>query len=172
LYFRQGVRRIDEETFARILAAAAAGDPTAGRRRHEAGLPWAPPEVARLVDDVATALATAHLRALHPAGQVQVMPHNNPGYDIRVEFPGAPERYIEVKGTTRHLPHFFMSEGERLFSQRHGDAYTLVLVYDIDRTARTGKVLTREGPVAGDDLSLQAVQWEGALADPSAAGVL
>ena len=34
-----------------------------------------------------------------------------------IEFQGAPPRYVEVKGTTRTLPHFFMSEGERLFSR-------------------------------------------------------
>ena len=167
LYFRQGVREIDEETFARILAAAAARDPSAGRRKQEAGLPWATPEVARLVDEIAMEIAISWLEADHPEAAVRRMPHNNPGFDVRVE-DDARVRYVEVKGTTRALPHFFMSEGERLFSHDHAADYTLLIVYSVDTTARTGQVLTRKGPIAGDDLVLQAVQWEGALASPPA----
>jgi hypothetical protein len=163
LYFRQGVREIDEETYARILAAAAARDPAAGRRKHEAALPWAPPEIARLVDEIAMEIVLGRLEADHPEAIVSRMPHNNPGYDIRVKDEDG-IRFAEVKGTTRALPHFFMSEGERLFSHDHAAHYTLFVVYAVDTGERTGQVLTREGAVAGDDLALHPVQWEGALA--------
>jgi hypothetical protein len=165
LYFRQGVREIDEETYARILAAAAALDPSAGRRKQEAALPWAPPEVARLVDEIAMEIAVGRLEADHPNAAVRRMPHNNPGYDIRLE-DDAGVRYVEVKGTTRALPHFFMSEGERLFSHDHAADYTLLIVYAVDTEERAGRVLMRDGAVGGDDLVLQPVQWEGALAAP------
>lgn len=168
LYFREGVRSITEETFARILGVAAAEDPTAGRRRQEADLPWASPETARLVDAIAMEIAVARLKAVHPGGDVRAMPHNNPGYDVRIEKPGLPLHYVEVKGTTRALPHFFMSEGERRFSHRYAGSYTLLLVYGIDTQTRTGKVMMRAGAVEGADLVMQAVQWEGALADPTA----
>jgi len=136
LYFRQGVREISDETFTRILVAADAADPSTGRRRREAGVPWASPETAALVDEIAVDLAFQHAASLYPDARVRRMPHNNPGYDLRVEFTNGPTRYIEVKGTTRVLPHFFMSEGERLFSQDHAAVYSLVVVYALDVVER------------------------------------
>jgi hypothetical protein len=169
LYFREGVRTISDDTFTRILAAADAKDPTAGLRRQEAGVPWASPEVARLVDEIAMELAVDLVKNIHPHGQVRRMPHNNPGYDIRMDAADQPTRYVEVKGTTRALPHFFMSEGERLFSHDHADSYSLIIVCAVDVAERTGTLVVREGAVGGDDLQLRTVTWEGALADPAAA---
>jgi hypothetical protein len=165
LYFREGVRVISEDTFARILAAAEAEDPTLGPHRQVAGVPWAPPEVARLVDEISMDIAVDHLKRAYPDASVQRMPHNNPGYDVRVEAVGKATLYAEVKGTSRALPHFFMSEGERLFSHDHAPEYSLVLIFAVDITRRTGTVLVRNGAVAGDDLRLRAVVWEGAFAE-------
>jgi hypothetical protein len=110
-------------------------------------------------------LALEHVRSLYPQAQVRRMPHNNPGYDIRVEFDGSPTHYVEVKGTTRPLPHFFMSEGERLFSHENADRYSLLLVYGLDLDTREGELLLRDGPVEGHDLSLRPVTWEGSLGE-------
>ena len=70
-----------------------------------------------------------------------------------IEFQGAPPRYVEVKGTTRALPHFFMSEGERPLAPDHADRYSLLIVHAIDLEAETGQLLLRDGAVDGADLS-------------------
>jgi Protein NO VEIN, C-terminal len=113
----------------------------------------------KLVDAIAMELAVAHLENRH-SGVVRRMPHNNPGYDILVSAEGAALRHVEVKGTTRPKPHFFMSEGERLFSEAHDDSYTLLVVYDIDVQSRTGVILERPGPVGGDGVELWPITWE------------
>jgi Protein NO VEIN, C-terminal len=164
LYFREGVREISDDTYTRILAAASAIDPSAGRRSN-AGPSWASPETARLVDALAMKLALKHVRSLYAEAEVRRMPPNNPGYDIRIEFRDGATQYVEVKGTKRALPHFFMSEGERLFSHDHADRYTLLIVYAIDLDADTGQLLLRDGAVDAPDLTLRPVTWEGALAD-------
>jgi hypothetical protein len=164
LYFREGVRTISDETFTRILAAADAQDPALGRRRQEAGLPFASPDLARNVDEVAIELAITHLKKNQPHDRVRQMPHNNPGYDIRIETEAGPPKYVEVKGTSRALPHFFMSEGERLFSHDHGPSYTLIVVYAIDVEQRTGELMVRDGPIdERGDVTLRAVTWEGVV---------
>jgi hypothetical protein len=163
LYFRPGVRRIDEGIYARILAAAVASDPTAGTRRHVESMPYASPETARLVDEIAMELALAHVEATHPQAKVQRMPHNNPGYDIRVVCADG-TRYVEVKGTKRPVPHFYMSEGERLFADVNHDRYSLVVVFSIDTAQRTGTIIVRQGSIDSDDVSLRPVHWEGSVA--------
>jgi hypothetical protein len=167
-YFQRGVREIDDETFRRILAVGEAGDPTAGRRRREAALPYAPPETARLVDEIAVELALAELRARYPTAQLTEMPHNNPGYDVRVREGGNVIRYVEVKGTLRGEPHFFMSEGERLFSHENAARYSLLVFYAIDRLRRTGALLARDGGVAGDDVTLRATHWKATIRSAAA----
>jgi hypothetical protein len=91
------------------------------------------------------------------------MPHNNPGYDVRVADSGKTIRYVEVKRTLLPDPHFFMSEGERLFSQDNAARYTLLVYYGIDSGGRSGTCLVREGAVDGSDLVLRATQWEGTV---------
>jgi Domain of unknown function (DUF3883) len=156
LYFRQGVRSIDEETFARILAAAAAGDPTAGRRRRQVAIPYAAPETARLVDEIAIELARKWLADTHGEASVHLMPHNNPGYDIRVDAGALLVEYVEVKGTTRSVPHFYMSEGERLFSIDNASRYTLLVVYGIDIVRREGSIHVRRGGRRAADAGTRA----------------
>jgi hypothetical protein len=160
LYFRPGVRRIDEGTYARILAAAVTSDPTAGTRRLIGSMPYASPETAKLVDEIAMELALLHIAATDPHGKVQRMPHNNPGYDIRIDTVDG-TRYVEVKGTKRPIPHFYMSEGERLFAQANGDQYSLLIAFSIDTALRTGTIVVREGAIDLDEVSLRPIQWEG-----------
>jgi hypothetical protein len=163
------VRAISDVTFTSILAAADAVDPTAGRRRRDREVWWASPQIAQLVEEISMNVAVAYLEETYPDAKVRRMPHNNPGYDVRIEAVGEPSRYVEVKGTTRGLPHFFMSEGERLFSHDHSAAYTLLVIYEVDTIAGTGLLLRRDGAVGGEDLWLQPVQWEGGfIAAPAA----
>jgi hypothetical protein len=162
-YFQRGVRQIDDETLRRILAVAEAADPAAGRRRRETAMPYASPETARLVEEISVELALVELKGLYPDAQVSAMPHNNPGYDVRVSDSGETIRYVEVKGTLRRDPHFFMSEGERLFSHDNAARYTLLVYYAIDRDERSGTGLMREGAVDRSDLTLRPTQWEGTV---------
>jgi hypothetical protein len=162
-YFQRGVRGIDDETLRRILAVAEAADPAAGRRKREAAMPYASPETARLVEEISVELSLAELSDMYPEADVTPMPHNNPGYDIRVDDSGKTIRYVEVKGTLRPDPHFFMSEGERLFSHDNAARYTLLVYYAIDRVGRTGTKLVCEGAVDAGDLTLRPTHWEGTV---------
>lgn len=164
LYFRRGVRAIDDGTFATILAATEAEDTAAGIRRHAGRVPWASPETAHLVDEIAMEIAADQLASTHDHHILRKMPHNNPGYDIRVEGAVGEVRYVEVKGTTHALPHFFMSEGERLFSREHDENYSLLVVHDIDLKARTGTTTVYDGAVDNAGFELRPVVWEGVLA--------
>ena len=160
LYFRRGVRRVTQETFNRILSRASAEQPAppgaVGRR-------YASPEIALLVDEVAMEVAIASTRLAHPGMVVTRMPHNNPGFDLLVGDPDAPTAFVEVKGTMRPEPGFFMSEGERRFSHLYAAQYSLAVVHGIDLTRRTGTVLTRRGAVAGADFALEPTQWRGEI---------
>jgi Domain of unknown function (DUF3883) len=169
LYFRPGVRRINEGTYARILAAAAAVDPTAGTRRQLESMPYATPETARLVDEIAMELAVEHVRAMHPQAKVHRMPHNNPGYDIEMVLPNG-TRYVEVKGTKRPLPHFYMSEGERLFADANRDHYFLLVAFSVNTALRTGTIIVHHGSLGPDEVSLRPIQWEGSLLGPALPG--
>ena len=68
---RAALRRIDEGTYARILAAAVASDPTAGTRRHVESMPYASPETARLASRprARCGIHQAQSRALAQAGR-------------------------------------------------------------------------------------------------------
>ena len=46
-------------------------------------------------------------------------------------------RYVEVKGTKRPLPHFYMSEGERLFADANRDHYFLLVAFSVNTTGET-----------------------------------
>ncbi len=108
--------------------------------------------------------ATKWLQGELGGADIDRMPHNNPGYDIRVRRADDSVLYVEVKGTVRPLPHFYMSEGERRFAEDQAEKYRLLVVYSIDREARIGTVLLRAGALGGADVELQPTQWEGSLA--------
>lgn len=123
---------------------------------------YASPETARKVDDVAMELALAWAHSTFSGLSIRRMPHNNPGYDILVHGKG-PERFIEVKGTLRPEPRFFMSENERRYSVEHSEIYTLVVFHSIDLEARTGTMVRRDGAIEPTDGILEPSQWRGLL---------
>lgn len=88
------------------------------------------------------------------------MSHSNPGYDIEVGVPPAIERYIEVKGTIGPDVHFYLSEGERLFSEARAAAYTLAVVVDVDLVTKTGHIVWFDGPI-DTRFALKPISWEG-----------
>lgn len=162
LYFRSGVRRIRDDEFANILEAAG--------HALEGGSPapsvsYASPEVSRLVDTIAMEQAIAEAYRSFPGMEICRMPQNNPGFDILIQGE-AFLHYIEVKGTTRSRPHFFMSEGERRFSIARAQSYSLWVIYDIDIAAGRGTFLKRGGAVDGMGAGLTPRQWSGCLPLP------
>jgi hypothetical protein len=124
-------------------------------------MPYASPETARLVDAIATEVARERLAQAHGRGAVHLMPHNNPGYDVRINGADGVVEYVEVKGTTRPMPHFYMSEGERLFSVENASRYSLLVVYGIDFERREGSIYVRRGAIPAGLEGLRPMQWEG-----------
>jgi hypothetical protein len=160
VYWGQGVRPLSDERFDAIMAAAGSApipdpDPTAPS--------YADNESAKEVEELSVKAAVAAM-AERFESQIQVMPHANPGFDLRVGPENAPIRFVEVKGTQSAEPVFFMSEGERLFSIRNSAKYSLVVVAGIDVDAGTYTTLmTRDGALAGDGVDLRPTQWRGRL---------
>lgn len=168
LYFRQGVRVVDDETFGRILRAADAMQPEEAPPPDFPTSEYASQAIALEVDDVAMERALTEASARFPHAAVERMPHNNPGYDIRVvDRAGVVARYIEVKGTTRNRPHFFITEGERRFSALHAAKYSLWVFYGMDLETRTALLAERDGEVGPPNTDLSPVQHTGVLAEGS-----
>jgi len=117
---------------------------------------------AREVELFSVDRAREYLRVRYPGTEVEVMPHSNPGYDLRVGQAEDPIRYVEVKGTTTDQPAFFMSENERQFSVRHAARYTMILLAEIDLDAETFELHLHEGAI-DDRFSLAPVQWRGSF---------
>ena len=93
------------------------------------------------------------------------MPHNNPGYDVRVSQGAEMVRYIEVKGADAAEPHFFLSEGERRFAALHADHSSLWIYFDMDLTAGTARRCEHEGPIGPPAVNLEAIQYAGLMPD-------
>jgi hypothetical protein len=159
LYFRQGVRTLSEDEYSAIVRAAGAVTVD----EHEANdNGYADPSMAAVIEEVSVALAVGEAHRRFPGAEVQEMPHANPGYDIRVRLSGV-DRYIEVKGTRGRRARFFISEGEREFSEANGDHYSLWVYCDLDVQARTGRLVERQGALSETDASLAPHQWRGEL---------
>lgn len=178
VYWAQGVRPITEDCFEAILAAASATPATtssgAGGTSSATGGSVSPAtgrsigypssKMAREVDAYAMTVAMAEVASLYPAGPIERMPHNNPGFDIRVGPKSAPTRFVEVKGTSTSEPVFFLSEGEREFSVANKAAYTLLVVVGIDLKAKTHTaIVRREGAIDATVADLKTTQWRGRL---------
>lgn len=164
VYWGQGVRPLSDERFDAILAVA---DIAAEDDASVTNGGYADHRTARQVEDISVAIAVESM-ATRFGELVHVMPHNNPGFDLRVGPEHEPVRYVEVKGTQASQPVFFMSDGEREFSIRHADKYTLVVVSGISLADRSHEsVVVRDGAVVGDDLTMTPSQWRGRLAASS-----
>jgi hypothetical protein len=169
LYFRTGVRVIDQNNFEAIVEAGWAGvvpfDVVPPAVTSDS---YASPEMVKLVDGIAMDLAEVEAERRWPDATVRRMPHNNPGFDLRIEHQGQPDAYVEVKGTTRVSPVFFLTEGERAFAEAHAARYHFWVFFEIDVDARTGHLAPHAGALVEPDVRLQAAQWVGTLdfADP------
>ncbi len=163
LFFRRGVRAVPGADYDRILQLGFGGLEGPVTRAEDApSAAYASPETARLVDEIAMSLAESEARRRFPEADVRRMPHNNPGFDIHVVSRDR-ERFLEVKGTTRADPHFFLSEGERRFSILHAADYALWVFYAIDLGERRGQLAERNGAISIAQHRLTPRQWAGVI---------
>lgn len=164
LYFRNGVRHIDNSTFIHIVSSGQ-GTPRQEPSPNQDGVRfgYASPEDTRLVDDVAMELAERNAATRWPESVITRMPHNNPGFDLTIREPTGREHFIEVKGTRKPLPLFLLSEGQRLFATAHADAYSLWVFSRIDLVSRSGVLTDHVGPLTPPAVKLQPKQWAGVL---------
>jgi hypothetical protein len=160
-YWQAGVRRITEEEYERIIEAASDGDVAANAQADRATVAssYASQELLRAVDEYAVRVAERQIRARWPRHQVEVLPHNNRGFDVRVGPALSPYRYVEVKGTSLPYPRFFLSEGERSFASREATNYSLIVVYAVDVEAHTHETFTWDGDIMTAPLAIEPRQW-------------
>lgn len=160
VYWAQGVRPLSAEQFQKIVGTP---PPEVDSVPPSLGA-YANPDTALAVDRYAMEAALAWCRAEWPGIEVERMPHNNPGYDIRVGGVHAVVWYVEVKGTQSREPLFWLSEGERIFSEAHADRYRLVVVtgISIPQQSHLG-IQVHQGALAGEGVELQPSQWRGRL---------
>ncbi|MGX5360184.1 protein NO VEIN domain-containing protein [Kocuria sp. KH4] len=162
VYWAQGVRPLGPDQFLEIVGAPPvvtnAIPPSLGA--------YANPETAMAVDKYAMSAALEWCRAEWPNAPVLRMSHNNPGYDIRVGGVDSVLCYVEVKGTQSREPQFWLSEGERVFSETHADGYRLVVVtgISIERQSHVN-ILVHRGALSTKGVDLQPAQWRGRLVE-------
>lgn len=163
LFFRSGVRAVSEAEFQHLIRLGF-GD-SAGPDDAEQGAPeavYASKETLREIDAVAMDLAAAEARARFGDAEVMRMPHNNPGFDILIRQHSG-DSYVEVKGTTRSAPVFFLSEGERRFSIANSDRYLLWVFFGLDVSSRTGTLAEHRGAIEREKHELVPRQWAGRI---------
>jgi hypothetical protein len=171
-YFQQGVREISEEDFQRILALAGAGPMDGVPQRvieessqllvpGESSPGYATAAVARETERQSRNAVVRFLGAALPGAEIIEMATNNPGFDLETSVDRV--RFVEVKGTSKPLPTFFLSEGERRFGDEHADAYLLAVVYGMDLSGETfDDIALSRAPLRPGDL-LAPTQWSGRL---------
>lgn len=163
IYWAQGVRPLSAARFEAIVtrSSAPASSKTPQKR---AGHGYASPDVSIEVDKYAMKAAMEHVTAKFPGFVVTQMPKNNPGFDIRVGPQGAEHRFVEVKGTQASEPLFFLTEGERRFSGKEKDRYSLLVITGINlkKQTDTGRHW-RDGQIDAAVAELEPSQWRGRL---------
>ena len=179
-YFQPGVRIIPEADFRRIIEAARLDRPVYGEHNvgsateaaeRTAAAWYASLATLRAVEEFAVRMALDDVRRRYFHAEVERQPHNNPGFDILVRLSSDELLYIEVKGTARGYPQFFLTEGERRFSERQGDRYRLIVVYGINLDGGAYELFWHEGTVSGESgFSLNPVQWSVEVLRPMPAG--
>jgi hypothetical protein len=179
-YFQPGVRTISDQDLGRILEDAelrsevsASSDLspalTEADLRPETASEYASPDKLRAVEEFAVRTAVEHLRRKFPNFVAQSQARNNPGFDIMMveadasnEIPATrgSHFYVEVKGTTRMRPVFFISEGELRFARRNADRFCLLVVYKIRLDEASCEIFWHRGAIAdGAGFQLNPMQW-------------
>jgi hypothetical protein len=109
-------------------------------------------EVAIKIEEISVEYAVAEVKKSYPLAQVEVMNHNNPGFDILVTEQNRVIRYIEVKGTQADKPIFHLTETERKFSKNNALLYSLLVIWMIDINGKTYKITKHDGEVLVGDI--------------------
>jgi hypothetical protein len=122
------------------------------------GHAYASAETARKVDGYAIRVAREYLEKEYPNSRIELMAQNNPGFDILVN-ESDQSLYVEVKGTQRLLPHFFMSDGEMRFSKDNAGRYLLIIVHAINLEEKQHMLFTKKGEVCSAGFDLTPIQW-------------
>jgi hypothetical protein len=125
---------------------------------------FATSEEAKKIEELSILYAVAEVKKYYPRAQVEVMNHNNPGFDILVTENGRVIRYVEVKGTKANKPIFHLTETERKFSETNSPLYSLLVVWMIDKTHKTCKVAKYDGEVSVGPI-LKPFTYVGQLSD-------
>ncbi len=164
-YFQRGVRVISEEDFERITEQAGECDnylksdeSIPDRPDRRTGLAYASPDRILEIESFAIEAAQKEIAHRWNDARIQVQPRNNPGFDILVRA-GEKVVYVEVKGTERSVPQFFMTDGEIQFSLRHQSQFALLVIYGINTSSGVYKILWHEGAVSDENFRLKPVQW-------------
>ena len=150
-----GVRRISFDTF-EMIRRGAEGPPVAASAHAVS------PAHASTMEAYSVAVVVQLLSAEFGAGEVSVMPPNNPGFDIEVATPDGP-LHVEVKGTILSAPAFHLSEGQRLHAERMQQHWRLCVVYGIDTKAGTHAVEQCDGGELATAAVLVPQAWTGIL---------
>ena len=167
-YFQPGVRAISEEDFGYIIQVgqigsdAEAGAAASSIESKEQPTPgYASQTTLRAVEDFAVRVALDEIHQRLPLATIEPQHRNNPGFDILVRpTPSGKPIYVEVKGTTRGRPQFFMTEGELQFSRRYEDRYQLIVIYGIRLEPKTYYILWHGGSISPEGgFRLSPVQW-------------
>jgi hypothetical protein len=123
--------------------------------------------VSRAIEVFAIGQAQHWLVDHYPGCAVEEMPRNNPGFDLRVvDSSGEIVRYVEAKGTAAGLPSFFLSDGERRFSQLEASRFTLLVVWAIDLEAGACTISAHDGAIEAPGVELTPRQFQGLLTAP------
>ncbi len=155
------VRPISDDVYRRILFLAGLDGAALGPIPIPAasGNTYPTAQAASASDEAGMGVALKAAAIRWSGATIERMSHGNPGYDIHVSWPGG-ERFVEVKSTAGVAPVFFLSEGQRLFSERHADRFSLLVVTECF-TAKS--VAWRDGALNGGDLRLEPTKYRAQL---------
>ncbi|QZS52664.1 DUF3883 domain-containing protein [Rhodococcus opacus] len=156
-FFQSGVRPIDQGSFDAICQVGLPKSSTIGN--------FAYPDAAtaREIDELAMSLAIEKAHRKYPGARIERMPHNNPGFDIRISQDDITVRFIEVKGTRSSEPKFFISAGEVEFARTHSAEYSIWIFYSASVTERRADFVENDGDLSDLVFDLRPVQYAGKL---------
>jgi hypothetical protein len=161
VFWREGIRQIDEESFEQILKIAASSIESVSNREIQSPAKYASSQdEINQVDMYAISAAKSILGDRFGTNAISEMPHNNPGFDISVRMVGEPDLHVEVKGTRSPSPVFFLTEGERIHSQEYAEGFKLLIVYAIDLSSQTHDILEFDGEIGDTRFQLVPRQWQ------------
>ncbi len=109
-------------------------------------------ENAKTIEEISTEFALSEIKKWYPQADIQVMNHNNPGFDILVTQNALPICYVEVKGTQFNKPKFHLTETERKFSIINSSIYSLLVIWNINLHDGTYNFDRHDGEISVGDI--------------------